>query len=467
MNRHRAPPPSDGMRWLQLSRLVDDLLELEPGPQVSRLLELRQSDPALAEEASQWLAAGVHAERAGFLVGAPPPGPGAFADSGVRVGAYRLLQPIGRGSSGSVWRAVRAAGGRDTDAAVKLAHRALAGMPQAARFAREATILARLGHPHIAQLFEAGVTPDGRPYLVLELVVGERIDRHCDRRRLPIAARVELFLQVCAAVAHAHRCAVVHGDLKPANILVDLEGRVKLLDFGLARLLEAPAAAGASGADAGVPGLTPTAAAPEQLRGEAPTTASDVYALGVLLYRLLAGGHPVAPEAATPAQALCAVLGRRPRTLWRVAGAGLDAVTAAQRAREHGEGDLRRWRVRLRGSVGARGALDAVARRAVQRDPAQRHASVEAFAEAVRRHGSAAMASAHLPAGARATPSARWRARAAALVSTASRAVARALAWAVDRACGRTSSRALAWTSGATARVAAAPDRSPPCPRPP
>jgi serine/threonine-protein kinase len=427
MNALAAAANTQGAHWRRLSLLMDELLELEPGPRVGRLLEVQRSDPELAVEASHWLVAGVQAERAGFLVGEPEQAAAQTEGSRARVGAYRLLQPIGRGSSSSVWRAARTQEHPDAAVAVKLAHRALAGQSQVARFAREAEVLARLASPHIAQLLDAGVTANAQPYLVLELVLGERIDRFCDRRALPIAARIDLFLQACAAVTHAHHQGVAHGDLKPSNVLVDPQGRVKLLDFGLAHLLDPSAAASTLCAESGSAGLTPAAAAPERLRGEAPTPASDQYALGALLYGLLAGGHPVAPEGASPAQMLHAVLARAPRALWHVAGDGVDACTAAQRARLRGLAGLRQWRCHLRG------AIDEVARRAVQREPAQRHTSVAAFSEALQRLSVARQPGSSPALRSSAPRDLSWRRRAASLAKRAVRFITCAAATAFAR----------------------------------
>ena len=194
---------------------------------------------------------------------------------------------------GTVWLAHRSDGRYEGRVAVKVLNAALLGRPTEQRFVREGSVLARLRHPNIAQLIDAGVAPSGQPYLVLEYVDGERIDRYAEARSLSVEARVRLFLDVLAAVAHAHVRLVVHRDLKPTNILVTQDGVVKLLDFGIAALLGAEDGELTREVD---PALTPEYAAPEQLLGHPVTTATDVYALGLVLFVLLTGKHPFAPE---------------------------------------------------------------------------------------------------------------------------------------------------------------------------
>ncbi|OYU78811.1 MAG: serine/threonine protein kinase, partial [Burkholderiales bacterium PBB5] len=293
----------DAARWSRLSPLLDELLDLPPSARALRLAELRRASPELADELAHLLTGDGLALAEHFLTGAAPTpgettgaGPGAQPEAGLagqRLGAYVLDAPLGQGGGGSVWRARREDGRFDGDVAIKLLHLSLVGRTGAARFKREGQILARLTHPHIARLLDAGVTAGGQPYLVLELVQGQRIDRHCDQRRLGIAARLALFDDVLHAVAHAHTHGVIHRDLKPGNILVTDEGQVKLLDFGIAKLLadEADTADATALTHEGGRALTPDYAAPEQVRGDGVTTATDVYALGVLLYQLLTGRH--------------------------------------------------------------------------------------------------------------------------------------------------------------------------------
>ncbi|MCA9677349.1 MAG: serine/threonine protein kinase, partial [Myxococcales bacterium] len=204
---------------------------------------------------------------------------------GQRAGDYRLTELLGSGGMGDVYLAERDAGDFDQKVAIKLVRRDLVSAAVTRRFTEERRILARLRHPAIATMFGGGLTDDGRPYLVMEYVDGVPLDQHCAERDLPRARRIALVIAVCHAVAHAHARRTVHCDLKPDNVLVTADGEVKLLDFGIATALEDD--------DAGPPtALTPTYAAPEVLDGQAPSTAADVFSLGVLLYRVLAGTLP-------------------------------------------------------------------------------------------------------------------------------------------------------------------------------
>ena len=277
----------DPQRWSQLSPLLDELLDLSAPARPARLAELRDHDPALADELAALLV-GAESTRGAQFMGEPADAE-APSLAGQRLGAYTLESPLGQGGTGTVWRARRDDGRFEGAVAIKLLHLSLLGRAGAERFQREGHILARLTHPNIAHLLDAGVTPGGQPYLVIELVRGERFDRHCEMRQLGVEVRLRLFGDVLAAVAHAHSHLVIHRDIKPSNIIVTPDGVVKLLDFGIAKLIEEGSALAESTDLTREWGraLTPEYAAPEQLRGEAVTTATDVYALGVLLYELL------------------------------------------------------------------------------------------------------------------------------------------------------------------------------------
>ena len=296
--------------WIALRPLLDEALELGREARPAWLAQQRSSNPTLAAELEVLLKSEAEVDRAGFLSTSHQPVlPGAgFSLAGQVIGAYRLERPLGQGGMGSVWLASRADGRFEGVAAIKFLSLAVAGPVGEARFRREGTLLGRLAHPNIARLLDAGVSASGQPYLVLERVEGSPLDVWCDERKLPAEGRIRLFLQVLAAVSHAHANLIVHRDLKPSNILVTTDGMVKLLDFGIAKLLEP------EGAESGIMTrsqervLTVTYAAPEQIRGNPISTATDVYALGVVLYELLSGRHPTGGSSRTPAEQVRAVL---------------------------------------------------------------------------------------------------------------------------------------------------------------
>ncbi|HET8655103.1 MAG TPA: serine/threonine-protein kinase [Longimicrobiaceae bacterium] len=330
----------DRDRWRVLGPLLDHALELSAEERESWLGDLRESSPELAEEITTLLSGEYSADRSGFL--AEPLG-GTL--EGLTLGAYTLVRPLGQGGMGSVWLARRSDGRFEGRAAVKLLNLGLLSPAGEARFRREGSVLARLTHPGIARLLDAGVTPGGQPYLVLEYVDGQRIDRYVQERGLSTEARVSLVLDVLAAVGHAHANLIVHRDLKPSNILVTPGGAVKLLDFGIAKLLnEGVADAGEALTAASAHPMTPEYAAPEQLSGGAITTATDVYAAGVLLYLLLSGRHPTAADRRASADAVRAIRDVEPAPL--------------------GLGDL-----------------DTVLGQALRKDPHLRYRTVEAFAD--------------------------------------------------------------------------------------
>ncbi|MBZ0102387.1 MAG: serine/threonine protein kinase [Thermoanaerobaculia bacterium] len=312
--------------------------------------------------------------RAAALLGADPP-PETL--TGRRIGPYRLLSVLGRGGMGVVYLAERADGAWQQRVALKLLPPALATGALAERFLLERRILARLGHPGIARLLDGGLTDEGDPYFVLEYVEGEPLTVGCDRRRLALEERLRLFRRVCEAVQYAHGRLVVHRDLKPSNILVTPAGEVKLLDFGIARLLDAEGGAEATVLTRlGLQPYTPGYAAPEQLRGEAVTVATDVYALGVLLHELLVGRRP------RPAAALPAPLTRPSAAARRSGGAspegtdGFDPEAAAQARGTTPERLARRLA----------GDLDTIVLQALREEPERRYESAQALADDVRRH---------------------------------------------------------------------------------
>lgn len=369
-------------RWQAVSAQLDRALELDGEERAAWLATLRAEDPALAADVESVLAAQGALEREGFLAGAPPPRPPQASLSGQSVGAYTLRSLIGQGGMGSVWLAERSDGRFQGVAAVKLLNAGLVGRGGEARFRREGNILARLQHRNIAHLIDAGLAPWGQPYLVLERVDGRHIDRYCDEQRLGVAARLRLFLEVLEAVAHAHAKLIVHRDLKPSNVLVGQNGQVKLLDFGIAKLLEAePGDGDAVGPTRdGEAALTPEYAAPEQLSGGHVTTATDVYALGVLLYVLLSGRHPAGTAARTPAELVKAIVDTEALRVSDAVGASRPAGESAASVAERRATTPARLRAALRGD------LDNIVARALEKPAERRYASVEAMADDLRRH---------------------------------------------------------------------------------
>lgn len=291
--------------------------------------------------------------------------------AGSRIGPWRVVREIARGGMGAVYEAVRADEAFQQRAAIKLVRPGMDHEAVLHRFRHERQILATLEHPNIARLLDGGAAPDGRPYFVMEYVEGEPIDEYCNRRRLRLEARLKLFGDVCSAVHHAHQRLIVHRDLKPANILVTSGGTVKLLDFGIAKLLDEDHFGLAAATVTGMRLMTPEYASPEQIRGLPITTATDVYSLGVVLYELLAGRRPFRMKSRVleeMARVICQEEPERPST-------AVTAETAPQTG-ERSAGELRR---RLAGD------LDNIILTAMRKEPERRYASAEAFLEDVRR----------------------------------------------------------------------------------
>jgi len=282
--------------------------------------------------------------------------------SGEEVGPYRLLRQLGEGGMASVWLAQRVDWLEQRRVALKLPHGAWRRAGLVERFARERAILATLEHPHIARLYDAGVTPSGQPWLALEYVDGERIDRWCDAHAAGVIDRLALFLQMCEAVAHAHARLIVHRDIKPSNVLVDAGAQVRLLDFGIAKLMEGDSAVETELTREAGRALTPEYAAPEQIRGEPVGTATDTYSMGVLLYELLAGRHPYVAENAT--------LAARAQAALAAADPMRPSDAATDPARRHA----------------LRGDLDTIVLKALKKRPEERYASADALAADLRRH---------------------------------------------------------------------------------
>jgi len=375
-------------QWHQVRELFEAALEREAGEreaflavasdgneavlaQVRRLLHAHEQGPSILESPLLMSAAGEDTEP--------------DATVGRRIGPYEVLAEIGRGGMGVVYLAARADDEYQKQVAIKLVWPGLDSAEVVRRFRQERQILANLDHPNIARLLEGGTTEDGWPYLVMEYIAGVPITEYCDEHKLSITERLKLFRTVCGAVQYAHQNLVIHRDLKPSNILVTQEGVVKLLDFGIAKLLD-PQAAAADRTRTGLHLMTPEYASPEQVRGEAITTASDVYSLGVVLYELLTGHRPYRFKSRLLHEVIRAVCEEEPEkpsaTVSRVEAG--DARDAASRTLESvsltREGRPERLRSRLAGD------LDNIVLMALRKDPQQRYPSVEQLSDDLGRH---------------------------------------------------------------------------------
>ena len=361
--------------WPAVSRLFDEAVDLGADARAAFLARLDAEQPGLSTQVRALLASSAERETGDWLERGPRlPGQvriGTEPQAGDTVGRYRLMARCGAGGMGEVWQADALEGpARRVALKLPLWHRP--GTAAAERFAREGRILATLDHPHIARLFDAGTADNGTPYLAMEWVEGEPLTAWCDARQLGVPERLQLFQQVLEAVAYAHARLVLHRDLKPAHLLVTPQGQVKLLDFGIAKLLDddTPADATELTRAAGRV-MTAAYAAPEQVRGEPLTTAADLYALGVVLFELLTGRRPYAPRLNTPAQLETAIVEGQ---LMRPTDAPSDADAQAR-------GVSRAVLVKqLRGDLGA--VLD----KALQLAPGRRYASAEALSADLRRH---------------------------------------------------------------------------------
>ena len=306
-----------------------------------------------------------------------------------RVGPYQLEKRIGRGGMGSVWLATRADQEYQKKVAVKMVKRGMDSTEILRRFRMERQVLARLDHPNIARLIDGGSTPEGSPYLVMEYVEGTPIDQYCETHQSTISERLNLFRSVCAAVQYAHSNLVVHRDIKAGNILVTKDGTPKLLDFGIAKLMDTDLSP--SMAAETRPELRPMTleyASPEQVRGEPITTASDVYSLGVLLFRLLTGQISLLRRGcAHPAWRCSRPSARRNRR----GPAAWCSPTATprfrnRRAKSRSRSEETRDKARRRLKRKLAGDLDVIILKALRKDPARRYISAEQFSEDIRRY---------------------------------------------------------------------------------
>jgi eukaryotic-like serine/threonine-protein kinase len=375
------PTPSPD-EWLAISPYLDQALTMFEDERVAWLRSLGDQNPALAAQLTELLDEHRLLVQEGFLEKRHFGLPESVGLAGQRLGPYTLISQIGQGGMGSVWLGERNDGRFERRVAVKFIHFALMGNGIEARFKREGSILGRLTHPHIAELVDAGVSAAGQPYLVLEYVEGDNIDRYCDQEKLDVLARLRLFLEVLEAVAHAHANLIVHRDLKPSNVLVSKDGQVKLLDFGIAKLL---AGEGEDGEATlltveGGRAMTPEYAAPEQVTGGPVTTATDVYALGILLYVLLTGQHPAGSGLRSPAELVKAIVDTEPTRPSEI------VTTTKNAAEKTTTNAARRTTTPEKLSRLLRGDLDTIVAKALKKNPRERYASVTALADDLYRY---------------------------------------------------------------------------------
>ena len=377
--------------WLKIRELFSEVIELRAGARSEFLSEACGDDAALRKEVERLLAC--HREDSyleppqeftgnslldnAAQASSPPP---------ERVGRYRLLECIGSGGMGQIYRALRDDREYEKEVAVKLIKRGMDTDEILRRFRTERQTLASLDHPNIARLLDGGTTKDGLPYLVMEYVGGVPIDRYCDREKLPIAERLKLFQQACSAVEYAHRNLIVHRDIKPANILVTPEGVPKLLDFGIAKLLGNESSGMTVTTVSSMKMMTPRYASPEQIMGRPITTATDVYSLGVVLYELLTGRSPYSCDTQSRNSIERQIIQSDPerpsasirRDTTNIEGettvASIEAVCATR--------DITRDRLRRL----LKRDLDTIVMTALHKETERRYASVEQLSEDVRRY---------------------------------------------------------------------------------
>jgi non-specific serine/threonine protein kinase/serine/threonine-protein kinase len=364
-------------------QILEQALEVAPERRSVYLEEVCAGDQVLRREVEALIAADQQAGT-GFLAGSAVEASTILTAAeelvsltGARIGPYQIVEEIGHGGMGTVYRAVRADDQYRKKVAIKVVRGGLGDEFRLHCFLAERQILANLDHANIARLLDGGATEDGRPYVVMEYVEGRPIDEYCDQGKLPVPERLKLFRTVCSAVAYAHQRLVIHRDIKPVNILVTKEGEPKLLDFGIAKILD-PEDTGVDQTVTVMRLMTPEYASPEQVRGESITTASDVYSLGVVLYGLLTGRRPYGPASRVPRDIVQAVIETEPeKPSASVTRAETVTAQAVSETRDEIPEKLQR---RLRGD------LDNIVLKALRKEPERRYASVEQFSEDIRRH---------------------------------------------------------------------------------
>ena len=362
-------------QWQEISPYLDEALSLAEGERNAWLQSFRSEKPELAQLLQQLLDEHRTLTEEHFLERMPIRFARGVSEVDARLGSYSLISLIGQGGMGSVWLAERTDGRFERRVAVKFLPLAMISGVGAERFKREGKILGQLTHIHIAELMDAGVTPNGEPYLILEYVEGLPIDQYCDGQKLDVDARIRLFLDVISAVGHAHSNLIVHRDIKPSNVLVRNDGQVKLLDFGIAKFLAEDANPTATPLTIeGRAAMTPQFAAPEQVTGETITTATDVYALGVLLYLLLTGQHPAGQKLRSTVELVRAIVECEPPQ-----PSSASSFTGAKESAEKRSSTPEKLQRQLRGD------LDTIIGMALKKRPAERYPSVTAFADDLQR----------------------------------------------------------------------------------
>ena len=386
-------------QWKTIRPVLESALEMEPAHRVAFLDEACAQDPALRDEVESLILShdevGSNALNPGSAPGLIPGYEVRFRlPPGKRIGAYKILEEIAVGGMGAVYRALRVDGEYRQQVALKIVRAELGTELTASRFKNERQILASLDHPNIARILDGGTTAEGLPYFVMELLddkngEGLPITEYCDQHKLSIDERLKIFRTVCSAVHYAHQRLVVHRDIKPANILITAEGVPKLLDFGIAKILDpALLPENATATAAGLLMMTPEYASPEQLRGEAITTATDVYLLGLVLYQLLAGRRAYRFASRMPHEITRAILEAEPEK----------PSTAVRRADEAGDKNNEKVAPTpevlsgLRGDSPEKlqrrlaGDLDNIVMKAIRKEPSERYGSVEQLSDDLRRH---------------------------------------------------------------------------------
>lgn len=361
-------------RWKQIEALFEHTLELPPDRRPAFLQKHCDGDDELRREVQSMLdshaRAGSFIDQPSLFVATEEIGElDSAVASGQLIGAYRVVRELGRGGMGAVYLAERADEQYQKCVAIKLIKRGMDTDSVLRHFRNERQILASFDHPNVARLLDGGATEDGLPYLIMEYVEGLPIDNYCETHDLLLNERLQLFREVCAAVTYAHRHAVIHRDIKPSNILVTSDGAPKLLDFGIAKILQPGDALEASATMTGLRLLTPEYASPEQVQGKPVTTATDVYSLGIVLYQLLAGRTPYRLKTGTPEEISRAITEQEPAR----------PSTAVARSNESSISQIPNPKL-------LRGDLDNITLKALRKEPERRYPSVEQFSEDIRRH---------------------------------------------------------------------------------